>query len=324
MKKTIRPVIAAAAAAVVAIALSGCEWGGVGSDEAWNDAYSWANFSGTYKLVNEIPTGDASSTEGSSSSTTESSTTSTTTTKTNLYSKTQTFAFKEGTSTYSGLTTPIYPGKTSISFAAFTDTFTDNGDGTLNHSGDGSASGSINYASGSVSVSFAGARPDTTMTVKYSYYTVTTTTTGNGSTTTTTTDSLGNASKSKTKKTAPITWLNLTQKGNLLTFKDNDGTTYSGRITGASCPKADEGGYIQAAHIRFPFEATCTSNPRITLSGSISGDWSGGSSATSGTLANRTIDATYHTGSSSAQIMAVSGTATVSPKDISASPGVTY
>jgi hypothetical protein len=29
--------------------LSGCEWGGSGSDSTWSDAYSWINFSGVYR-----------------------------------------------------------------------------------------------------------------------------------------------------------------------------------------------------------------------------------------------------------------------------------
>ena len=158
------------------------------------------------------------------------------------------------------------------------------------------------------------------MTVRYSYYTITTKKTTNGTTTTTTTNP--SSSSSTTKTTAvPIIWLNLTQQGNLLTFRDNNNVTYSGRITGASCPKASEGGYIQAGHIRFSFEAKANSG--ATISGSISGDWSGASSTTTGTIANRTIDATYHNGKTSAQFQAVSGTTVISAKEIAPYVGTT-
>ena len=117
---------------------------------------------------------------------------------------------------------------------------------------------------------------------------------------------------------SPITWLNLTQKGNLLTFQDNTGMVYSGKITGASCPNADNEGYITAAHIRFTYEATSTSNSKIKLSGTLSGDWSGGSSKTSGTLSNRTIDASYTRGRGATQFMAVSGSVTIYATGVSA------
>lgn len=316
MKKTILPF---AAAAVSAAIFAGCEWGGVHSGESWNDAYSWANFTGTYKLVSAVSADTSSSSSGSSSSTTDTSTTTTVTT-TNLVATSQTFAFSESKSTYSGLKTPVYPGKTSISFSGFGDTFSDNGDGSFSHSGDGSASASINYSSGSVSVNFVGQRDPCTMTVRYTYYTVTTKTTTNGKTTTTTTNPSSSSSSSRTTS-VPITWLNLTQKGNLLTFQDNNHVIYSGKITGASCPKASEGGYMPAGHIRFTFEAKAGNG--ATISGSVSGDWSGASTATTGTIANRTIDATYHNGRSSAQFQAVSGTTTVYPREITAAAGTT-
>lgn len=319
MKNPILTFTAAACAAV----LVGCEWGGVHSGESWNDAYSWANFTGTYKLVTSINASDDSSSSGSSSGSSSSTDTSTTTTvtTTNEYATSQTFSFNEGTTTYAGLKTPVKPGKTTISFSGFNDTFTDNGDGTFTHaSGSGTATATINYSAGSVYVNFNGSRDPCTMTVKYTYYTVTTKTTTNGTTTTTTTNPSSSSSSSKTTA-VPIIWLNLTQQGNLLTFRDNNGVIYSGRITGASCPKASEGGYIPSGHIRFTIEAK--SNGGATLSGSLSGDWSGASSATTGTLANRTLDATYHNGRTSAQFQAVSGTTTVYPRDITAAAGTT-
>lgn len=317
------PIVAFSIATLCAAAFVGCEWGGVHSGESWNDAYSWANFSGTYKLVSAV---DASSSDsgssGSSSSSSQSETSTTTTvTTTNTYTTSMTFSFSEGKTTYSGLKTPVMPGKTTISFTGFDDTFTDNGDGTFKHaSGEGNATATINYTAGSVYISIAGQRDPCTMIVKYTYYTITTKTTTNGTTTTTTTNP--SSSSSSTKKTAvPVIWLNLTQKGNLLTFEDNNGVVYSGRITGASCPKADDGGYLQAGHIRFSFEAKSAGGASIT--GSLSGDWSGASSKTTGTIANRTIDASYHNGKSATQFQAVSGTTVVSPKEITAAVGVT-
>ncbi len=357
MHKSILPITATAAtAAVVAAVLCGCEWGGVHSGESWNDAYSWANFSGTYKLVTVVVPPDTTSGSSSTSSTTTTTSTSTTgggtsgggTTTESTTTIVETTNTVSWTGTYKG-NTEIYNtgkhnvrvGSVTITVAGLEGSFSD-ADGALKYSGPTANTASFNYSAGSFTlnlvndtyfmgkeIKFEGQQITKKSKPSGSSSTSTTTNNGDGTTTTTTTTTTTNtdgtsSTSSTSTKTSYIQWLNITQKGNLLTIKDNYGTTYSGRITGASCPTADQGGYITAAHIRFPFEATCTSNSRITLSGSLSGDWSGGSSATSGTLANRAIDATYHTGSSAAQFQAVSGSVSISPQEIAPYAGTTY
>ncbi|MBR3086581.1 MAG: hypothetical protein IKH04_09300 [Kiritimatiellae bacterium] len=298
MNKTIIPV---SVVAVCAAAFVGCEWGGVHSGESWNDAYSWANFSGTYKLVTAVQA------ESSSSSTDGTTTTSV---SENTISATATFAVASGaqSATINGLKTPVVPKSVTIRCGNWV--FTDDGAGSLVFQGSGDAfGGSISYATGTASLTFGEAHGKLNGTVSYGYTvknTATATTTSNGRTTTV---------------AAPITWLNLTQKGNLLTFQDNAGTVYSGKITGASCPKADDGGYVQAGHIRFTFEARANSG--ATLSGSISGDWSGATTANTGTISNRTIDASYSNGRTSVQFQAVCGSTTVYAREVTPAGGST-
>lgn len=263
MKKILLPV---SIAAISAVAFMGCEWGGVHSGESWNDAYSWANFTGTYKL------GAAISGESSESG----------------VSVSKTFT---GNGTYSTGKANLIPSSVnvtvgSISFSGFSEE-----SNTVTRDNN---SVTVNAAAGSVSITMVNdgalANEGAKVTISASY-------------------KVGAAGNSNgTTVDSPITWINVSQKGNLLTLTDNRGVTYSGKLTGASCPKADQSGYVTPAHIRFTFEATSTSNGREKISGALSGDWSGGSSATSGTLANRAMDASYSNGKSTVQFMAISGT----------------
>lgn len=291
------------AAAVCAVALVGCEWGGVSEGESWNDAYSWANFTGTYKLVNQIV-------DDSSSDDTDSGTTSQTKEK-KTYSGVAKFTYSSSQPSYNvgSSQTPIEAGSATVSIPGIS-AFRDDGAGHLVYQGEGSSSGTIDYATGTFTISYEGALANVGSSITFKYYKYVD-------------PSAPDDPKKAESYKAPITWLTLNQQGNLLTFKDNDGTTYSGKITGASCPTANDSGYITAGHIRFTFEATCVSNSRISISGSLSGDWSGSSSATTGTLANRTIDATYHTGSSATQFQAVSGSTTLYAKEITSAAGIT-
>lgn len=305
MKKSLLPV---SAIAICAAVLAGCEWGGVHSGESWNDAYSWANFTGTYKLVNSLDTATTSS---------SSSSTGTVTTVTQTKRGSCPFSVDEN-ATAAKISTGqinITAGSVTVSCSAGSvkHTWQDNGTGTLVYNGTGDGyNGTISYTTGAVTLNFGSTHSKYSGVVEYSY---TGTKTSGGSS-----DDSGSGSG---KKGPPITWLNLNQKGNLLSFQDSNGTTYSGKITGASVPKEDEGGYMMSGHIRFTFEATCNQNTRITLSGSISGDYSGSTSKTGGVLANRTIDAIYHSGSGGTSFQAVSGSTVVNPREVSAYSGVT-
>ena len=283
--------------AAICAALVGCEWGGVHSGESWNDAYSWANFTGTYKLVNAVSSSDAASSAGESA------------TKKEGPLQTISFDWSEsntGTTLTGG---NIVEGSVTAFFTVSGATFTDDGAGNLVTTYSG-GSGSVGYTAGTVSFSFTGAMNPQKVKVSYKVWV-----------------SADGTTLAGTATPMSFRWLNLNQKGNLLTIEmvgdDSKSAIFSGKITGASCPTANEEGYVQAGHIRFTFEATRTTNAKQTLTGSISGDWSGSSSARTGTISNRTIDATFHDGKTATPFQAVSGSTTVYAKEISAAAGVT-
>ena len=122
MKTTLIPI---SAATVCAVALVGCEWGGVHSGESWNDAYSWANFTGTYKLVSEIPAETDSEVAGASS----------TSSATINDAKKFTIAKGAGAASVSGLHTPITAGSLLVSCGSWN--FKDDGAGNLVYQGSG-------------------------------------------------------------------------------------------------------------------------------------------------------------------------------------------
>lgn len=313
MKKTLLPV---SAMAICAAVLVGCEWGGVHSGESWNDSYSWANFTGTYKLVNNVETTTTTTTTSTSGTTT----TTTTTTNTPVWvsaSKSFSVGKNEANATIKTGYSNLKEESVSASCGS-AHTWTDIGAGVLQHGGVESApNGEVNYATGVIYLHFGATHSAYSGTVTFQYKKSSSGGGGGGG------GGDDPSDPSPKKKGPPITWLNLNQKGNLLTFQDSNGTTYSGRITGASAPKASEGGYMNDGHIRFTFEAKCTSNSAITLSGTISGDYSGSNSANGGTIANRTIDAVYHNGKSGTSFQAVSGSTVVSAKDVAAAAGTT-
>lgn len=294
-----------AAAALLAATLVGCDWGGVSSEESWNDAYAWANFSGTYKLVTEIV--PESGEEGGG---------------TNL----QEIENVNKISNVSGQRlSPVGDGIVSVQISCKTwyidssaisaqnpegkvgpilVSFVSVGDNDVNITLKPKAGQAdvpvctVDKKSGAIDFTLGSNYHLIEATVTYVYKTAVPV-------------SAGAIGSGTVDAPAPITWLNVTQKGNLLTLQDNDGRTYSGKITGASCPDADAGGYVVAGHIRFSFEATCTANSAITISGSLSGDWSGAQNETSGIINNRTMDASFSNGGSPTQFQAVSGSVTV-------------
>lgn len=301
-----------ATAAVIAATLVGCDWGGVSSNESWNDAYAWANFSGTYKLVTKVVIENKNENDDTgSSSSSEEKTPAGSDVKTYKWVNGGQYQTRENLVPGSITVTASRPGKGATAFQ-------DNGEGLLVCQDKSvTASGSIAYTTGVITLTFTSAETIDQVTISYAYYDdFGNNGNGNGN---------GNESSnnSSSSVSSPITWLNVTQKGNLLTLQDNDGRTYSGKITGASCPDADASGYVTAGHIRFSFEATCTANAAITLSGSLSGNWSGAQNETSGTISDRTMDASFTNGGSPIQFQAVSGSVTVVAKTVTPAAGET-
>lgn len=295
-----------AAAAVIAATLVGCDWGGVSSNESWNDAYAWANFSGTYKLVTEVYVDTNNSdggNEGENSGNPSKQGAPVVGAQNLGYGVTATIKINK-----EQVLLGLVPGSVSVKVEYREDANTirefkmdDDGNGNLTtkHFQGDHPSGTITYSSGEIGLTFLSTMYVEKATVTYkSYYDASLGVTGG-------------TSSDGASHSYPITWLNVTQKGNLLTLQDNDGRTYAGKITGASCPDADAAGYVTPGHIRFSFEATCTSNAKYKISGSLSGNWSGAQNETSGTISDRTMDASFSDGGSPIQFQAVSGSVTV-------------
>lgn len=223
-------------AALLALTV-GCEWTGTSSDEAWNDAYSWVNFSGSYRLYNAIsPTDD-----------------STDTTEQVQYVVKESQTVESNGANYSGTLAnrPVVEGSVTLYIGAAT--LTDQGDGTLaGKINNNTISGSINYITGAWSANtYSAVANGSTFRATYAYK-VTGTVTVPGQ--------AGSA----------ITTVNVNQKGNLLTMTDNQGVVYEGRVTGASVPSDT----LQAGNIRLNFEVKAGNGAKII--GTLSGDWTGG------------------------------------------------
>ena len=242
-----------AAIACVAV-LTGCDWGGVDSDESWNDSCSWLNFSGTYQLsdAGKIPGGAGA---------------------TGVKTVSKKFSGDRMAGmpgVVSDIGSGIVPGSVTIAVTDAHSNYTleDNGQGAV--AGEGGTSGTINYLTGAWSVNLGGEKVDNpTVAVTYSF----------------------NGGTSGSDAGISITFLHVTQKGNLLTMRDSNGTTYSGRITGASTPKD---GSMAAQDVRVSFEVASASGVKIV--GHFSGDWSGAPAGAAGVLSNRLISATISNG----------------------------
>lgn len=247
------------AVAVVIGLGAGCEWSGTSSEESWNDAYSWANFSGTYHLYNVIDSSEIDIDD--------------------QVETTQNLGLTSATDTYNGTLAhrPILAGSVTINIGGTT--FTDQGDNTLA----GGQGGTINYGTGAWS-----ARTDgdpllgSAMTATYTYL----------------------LSGTEVIPGSSITLFTVNQQGNLLTFTDNSGVAYSGRVTGANVPSDSR----VAGSVRLNFEVKSST---AKLVGTLSGDWSGG---TTGTLSNRSLLGTYSAqGGVDVDIQGASGSISITP-----------
>lgn len=246
------------AVAVVIGLGAGCEWSGTSSEESWNDAYSWANFSGTYKLYNDLVPTDA----------------------TTIPVTNEGLGSTAATDTYNGTLGhhPVIAGSLTINIGGTT--FTDQGNNTLT----GGNGGTINYGTGAWSAQTVlnPAVPGQTITGTYRYQVSGTVTTPGSS----------------------ITLFTVNQQGNLLTFTDNNGVAYSGRVTGANVPSDSR----SSGNVRLNFEVKSST---ATIVGTLSGDWSGG---TTGTLSNRSLRGTYSAqGGVDVDIQGASGSISITP-----------
>lgn len=309
----------------VGVALVGCEWGGGGDNNSWNDSTSIANFSGSYQANGSYLVSDYTS---SSSSSTGSSTTVTTAGEVNVLNE------DKGSIpavSFNGLCTltPVKPGSFHLFITGGADgQLTDNGAGVLAGSvnkGGGVTvlvSGTINYDNGAYGVSC----PPVAVNVIGKNVTITyTQLTGGGGSTTTSSGSSSSTSGSSGKS---IYSFNVQQSGNKVKIIDNNGSVYEGNLgeiktTGNLSSSASGAGFVNGDQIIAPFSAAGKSGSGmyVNLAGNFQGTVAGvatvseksGSTVTRKTsfaLSDRVILGTWiEDGGKTGDIKGVSGSA---------------
>ena len=269
--------LTSAVAAVIGLTV-GCEWTGTSSEESWNDAYAWVNFSGTYRLYNAV-----AATPGTPGTPSE------TETEVPVSNESQGLTTVGGTG-YNGQVAkrPVVAGSLTLNVGGYV--FNDDGSGVL--SGADGISGTITYGTGAWSVDTgSGTGGGLPIRATYSYLQ---------------TGTIINPGTPGTPGSA-ITTFTVNQQGNLLTFTDNNGTVFSGRVTGANVPSDSR----SSGNVRLNFEVTASNNAKII--GTLSGDWSGG---VSGMLANRSLLGHYFYRSNKVDIQAASGSIAITPQPV--------
>ena len=267
-----------------ALAFSGCEWGGAHED-TWNDGYSWANFTGTYRFVKALvylpsSSDDDNNNEQPSNSTTPEDQYNTVDAVSSTTMKTDTTADGKVTAGDSG----IVKGSFSVTVNGKTVKDKDNGDGTGTLRSSAGSVGSITYATGEWLIDngyYFEAVAGMKVTINYSY---------------------------RNKKVVPpevppgeyppgtypgysqvnLSFLKVTQQGNKLTMSGSNGIVYKGRITGANVGKDD---WQAARAVYISFEVSNAQG--MTITGNFSGNWSGASDKSYGVLSNRQIHGTH-------------------------------
>ena len=200
---------AAAALLVAGWMTSGCDWQAGSSSETVSDRYNFANFSGVYRaandglLISDYTSYPDAGTAGSTNTITGEAIGSTT----------------AGDSVYSGVLAhgAVLPNSVQIRAGVFV--LTDNGTGALAGNG---KTGTIVYQTGAWSINLAGEWPPdgTSITASYRYGV----NASSGST-------AGINANNPGVSGAAIYSFNITQSGNSITIVDNNGATYSGKIS---------------------------------------------------------------------------------------------
>lgn len=242
---------------VAVIGLTGCEWGGGGDDNSWNDSSSIANFSGSYRgsgsggyLVSQYSTSSSSTPGG-----------------TTTYSGESIGTGDGSSTTYGGtlLHPPVVRGSLSI-MAAGGYSFSDAGDGTLNGSVSGT-SGTISYESGGWSIDLAGGFIANGSAITASY---------------TLTNSGSSSSGSSQGSTDPIYAFNVQQSGNKVKIIDNNGKVYEGsmgemRSTGNLGANSSGVGLVNGDQLMASFSAAGRSaaGMHVNITGTFQGTVSG-------------------------------------------------
>lgn len=202
--------------ATLAMLFAGCEWSGTSDSNSWSNAYDAMNFSGTYRAV-----------------TTQTSSSSTTTTSSDPWGESTSEVQYTATETkyktsanqlnYSNLQTEhpnIVPGSVQVSLGG-QNAFRDDGNGNLvSVSTSDMGSGSVSYAAGTVAFRILVPVGVVDITISYTY-TVSESTGGKSTVVTTQTTTTGNK----------VTAITVSQNGQNLTLRLNNGIVMSGRFT---------------------------------------------------------------------------------------------
>ena len=202
--------------ATLAMLFAGCEWSGTSDSNSWSNAYDAMNFSGTYRAV-----------------TTQTSSSSTTTTSSDPWGESTSEVQYTATETkyktsanqlnYSNLQTEhpnIVPGSVQVSLGG-QNAFRDDGNGNLvSVSTSDMGSGSVSYAAGTVAFRILVPVGVVDITISYTY-TVSESTGGTSTVVTTQTTTTGNK----------VTAITVSQNGQNLTLRLNNGIVMSGRFT---------------------------------------------------------------------------------------------
>ncbi len=297
--------------AAVVLALSifpGCEWSTSGSDDSWDDSSSWVNFSGMYKqaagslVVSGWATTSSTSTNGSSggSSSSVSGTTGTSTEQVGSVVGGGNNRSFSGTLT----TRPILPSSVSVTDGV--EQLRDNGAGVLTSSRSGS--GTINYISGAISVLFE--LPPVAGRAVMATYSWSTTNASSSSS-----SSSGSSSSSVPNNQVSdqsIFSFFVSQQGNKLYIRDNNGVEYSGEL-GSVANTGGETTGMTSGYIIAQFTAVDADGNQLL--GTFQGDYIAPEVpanadtvvSASGLLANRTMQGTYmhHNGTSNGDINAI-------------------
>ena len=205
-----------ALSAALAFLVAGCEWSGSSTSNSWSNAYDAMNFSGTYRTV----------TRQTSSSTTTTTTDSSggETSAEVQYTATETkYKTSANQLNYSNLQTEhpnIVPGSVQVSLGG-QNAFRDDGNGNLvSVSSSDMGSGSVSYAAGTVAFRILVPVGVVDITISYTY-TVSESTGGKSTVVTTQSTSTGNK----------VTAITVSQSGQNLTMRLNNGIAMSGRFT---------------------------------------------------------------------------------------------
>ena len=293
---TLRRIGTLAAACCAAALIAGCDWQRAGDDNTWNDTYnakySWVDFSGVY----EDPDGGyivrAFVPPGSGSSVTYVTNSSGGSTGTGV----QTLTLGTGNGIQSAFggnlaPTPVIPGSLTIRGilpGGNVETFTDDNSGALKSNLGNPNIGTINYLTGAYTVTFLfPVQPGTDVTATYisgqnssltNSTTASTVTEYNGESTTVSSSSLTNETTVTTPQqsgsTEPIFTFSIIQDAYKLTFRDNYGNLYSGRIRDVTTTGGGDNSTTKAATVvTATFEV---SGNGIVISGVLEADYTPG------------------------------------------------